>query len=193
MSRPTASQTVNLPARATRPLVIVISCYHYGNGTVRGDQEHHAAPGPRAGRAPPGRRRRRGPLGLRRAARGGRQADRAAPQGQALHQAARGEPRQAPAPPRGAARPGRRLVSSLDLGGLVLVASHTLDLDEEAVLALADLDAAESAPTSWWPGSRSGWFQSRRRHRQLGCCPRRSTDPATADSRVPPTMTSRPR
>jgi hypothetical protein len=38
-------------------------------------------------------------------------------------------------------------VSSLDLGGLVLVASHTLDLDEEAVLALADLDAAESVLT----------------------------------------------
>ncbi len=38
-------------------------------------------------------------------------------------------------------------MSSLDLGGLVLVASHTLDLDEEAVLALADLDAAESVLT----------------------------------------------
>ena len=38
-------------------------------------------------------------------------------------------------------------MSSLDLGGLVLVASRTLDLDQEAVLALADLDAAESVLT----------------------------------------------
>jgi hypothetical protein len=35
-------------------------------------------------------------------------------------------------------------VISLDLAGLVLVASRTLDLDEEAVLGSADLDAAES-------------------------------------------------
>ncbi len=35
----------------------------------------------------------------------------------------------------------------LDLAGLVLVASRTLDLDEEAVLGLADLDAAESVLT----------------------------------------------
>jgi len=38
-------------------------------------------------------------------------------------------------------------VISLDLAGLVLVASRTLDLDEEAVLGLADLDAAESVLT----------------------------------------------
>lgn len=36
---------------------------------------------------------------------------------------------------------------SLDLAGLVLVASRTLDLHEEAVLRLADLDAAESVLT----------------------------------------------
>jgi hypothetical protein len=38
-------------------------------------------------------------------------------------------------------------VISLDLAGLVLVASRTLDLDEGAVLGLADLDAAESVAT----------------------------------------------
>ena len=35
----------------------------------------------------------------------------------------------------------------LDLAGLVLVASRTLDLDEKVVLALADLEAAESVLT----------------------------------------------
>jgi Clp amino terminal domain, pathogenicity island component len=38
-------------------------------------------------------------------------------------------------------------VISLDLAGLVLVAGRTLDLDEEAVLGSADLDAAESVLT----------------------------------------------
>jgi hypothetical protein len=38
-------------------------------------------------------------------------------------------------------------VTPLDLGGLVLIASRTLDLDEEAVLVSADLDAADSILT----------------------------------------------
>jgi hypothetical protein len=70
-------------------------------------------------------------------------------------------------------------VTSMDLAGLVLVAGRALDLEEDAVLALADLEAAAAVRTR--PGasairrsapstSCSGW-SARARAAPPGCWP----------------------